>query len=209
METSSNYRTQGLDGLSEAKLLQVLGTPQENRITTRDDQPHSEPTAPQYLVYPVQLGDVDPKHILNQACVVDFGESFQVSQPPDDLGTPGPYRSPELILDKSAGIASDLWALGCKLFEIRTGRQLFATFGNEDDEYLDAMVLLLGKLPKPWWSTGWKGRRKVFQDETDELGRVGYVTLDNESPPDPNGHPSGRGEVPRGENHAGFVVYVV
>lgn len=104
--------------------------------------------------------------------MTDFGESFVVSHPPDDLGTPGSYRSPELILDKSAGIASDLWALGCTLFEIRTGRKLISSFDDEDDDYLESIVLLLGKLPEPWWSTTWKGRKRLFKDEADDLGRA-------------------------------------
>jgi len=121
-------------------------------------------------VYPVRWGDVDPQYITNQACLIDFGESFKLSHPPDNLGTPGPYRSPELILEKSAGIASDLWALECTLFEIRTGRKLISPFDDEDDDYLESIVLLLGRLPEPWWSTTWKERKRLFKDEADELG---------------------------------------
>lgn len=111
---------------------------------------------------------VDSQFISKESCLIDFGESFEVSQPPDNLGIPGPYRSPELILDKDAGFASDIWALGCSLFEIRTGRKLFGAFDDEDNEYLDAMVQVLGKLPEPWWSTTWKDRRRLYKDEVDE-----------------------------------------
>ena len=34
-----------------------------------------------------------------------------------------------------------------------------------------AMVLLLGKLPEPWWTT-WEGRKDCFEDEVDEQGRA-------------------------------------
>jgi serine/threonine protein kinase len=93
-------------------------------------------------------------------------------QPPEDLGIPGPYRSPELILHKVAGFGSDLWALGCTPFEIRTGRKLFSPFDDEDDDYLDAIIQVLGKLPEPWWSTTWEARRRLYEDEADEQGRA-------------------------------------
>jgi serine/threonine protein kinase len=120
----------------------------------------------------VEWWNVNPQYISDQPCLIDFGESFKVLQPPEDLGIPGPYRSPELIFNKDAGFGSDLWALGCTLFEIRTGRKLFSPFDDEDDEYLDTMVQVLGKLPEPWWSTTWEARRRLYKDEADEQGRA-------------------------------------
>jgi len=115
---------------------------------------------------------VDTQFISRESCLIDFGESFEISQPLDDLGIPGPYRSPELILDKKASFGSDIWALGCSLFEIRTGRKLFSPFDDEDNEYLDAFVQVLGRLPEPWWPTTWEDRRKMYKDEVDEHGLV-------------------------------------
>ncbi|KAI9742419.1 MAG: hypothetical protein M1818_003953 [Claussenomyces sp. TS43310] len=64
---------------------------------------------------------------------------------------------------------------GCSLFEIRTGRKLFSPFDDEDYEYLDAFVQVLGRLPEPWWSTTWEDRRRRYKDEVDEQGLL--VTL--------------------------------
>ena len=61
------------------------------------------------------------------------------------------------------------------MFEIRTGRRLFNLFADEYDDYLDAMCIILGKLPEPWWSTTWESRKAVYKDETDENGRVIFV----------------------------------
>ena len=66
----------------------------------------------------------------------------------------------------------DLWALGCSLFEIRTGRKLFDAFDDDDHSYLEAMVEVLGKFPEPWWSTTWKDRKRLYKDEPDEQGRA-------------------------------------
>ncbi|KAL6865650.1 hypothetical protein ACO1O0_001745 [Amphichorda felina] len=117
--------------------------------------------------------DVPREHLDDELTLIDFGESFEIAHPPEDLGIPAPYRAPELILDKTAGIGSDLWALACTLFELRTGRKLFAPFDDIDDDYLDAMVQAMGKLPEPWWSTIRESRRRSFNDDDiDENGMV-------------------------------------
>ncbi|PVH79375.1 kinase-like protein [Cadophora sp. DSE1049] len=174
--TPSNilHRITGLDGLDEDEVLKILGNPVLNPVLDASQEQHHETTAPNYLVYPVNWSDVDTQFISQESCLIDFGESFSISQPPSDLGIPGPYRSPELILDKSAGVGfgSDIWALGCSLFEIRTGRKLFCPFDDEDNEYLCTFVQVLGKLPEPWWSETWEDRRRMYKDDVDEKGLV-------------------------------------
>ncbi|KAK3935643.1 kinase-like domain-containing protein [Diplogelasinospora grovesii] len=172
--TASNilHRVSGLDGLDEDEVLRVLGLPEQNPVHKGTAEGHDEPGAPKYLVYPVKWLNVDLQYISQQPCVIDFGESFEVSRRPEGLGTPGSYRAPELMLDGAAGLGSDLWALGCTLFEIRTGRKLFSAFMDEDDEYLLDMIEILGKMPEPWWSTTWKERKEFFEDEADEHGRA-------------------------------------
>lgn len=142
-------------------------------------RPHQLSTAPTYLVYPISWRSVDKHYFSNRPCVTDFGEAFECTDPPTELGIPSPYRSPELFLRKDqpdlAGFSTDLWALGCTLFEIRTGRKLFSPFDDDDDSYLDAMVEILGIMPEPWWSTTWEGRAQVYADDPDELGRAVFV----------------------------------
>jgi serine/threonine protein kinase len=117
----------------------------------------------------VQWGQVDTQLIGKDACIIDFGESFEATKPPENLGVPGPYRSPELILDRKASIGSDLWALGCSLFEVRTGRKLFDSLDDDDDEYLDGLVQVLGKLPEPWWATTWVNRKTFYENDEIEI----------------------------------------
>ena len=151
-------RVSGLDALPEDEVIQALGDPMRNEVTTYDGKPCDVSSAPAYLVYPISWSSASASQLItNEAYVIDFGESFSTSNPPGELGTPRSYCSPELLIDHAAGIASDLWALGCTLFEIRTGRKLFALFDDEVDDYLYAMVSLFGKLPEPWW-TEWRAR---------------------------------------------------
>ncbi len=159
-----------------------FGEPRRNPFLTESGRSPEIPHAPEYLVYLVQWADVDPKYITGDCSVIDFGQAFRMVNPPEDLGIPGPYRSPELLLDHAVSVGCDLWALGCTLFTIRTGRPLFNLFDNEDDAYLEAMVEILGKMPEPWWSTTWKSRKSLFEDETDDSGRA--IPLRKLSAPD-------------------------
>lgn len=108
---------------------------------------------------------------MEQICIIDFGESFQSSSPPADIGIPEEYLAPEVIIEggPSIGPACDLWALGCTLFEIRRQKPLFYMI-NDRDELLAEMVGFFGKLPERWWGE-WEARADFF----DENGkRIGY-----------------------------------
>lgn len=118
-----------------------------------------DPTAPEYLVYPVEFHEIDPQLLTDEICVIGFGESFKTSEPPENVDIPESYRSPELILEQKVGTGSDLWALGCTLFAIRTGRKLFDAFFEEPDEQLCLMVKSLGAFPQRLWDIWERGER--------------------------------------------------
>jgi serine/threonine-protein kinase SRPK3 len=107
--------------LTEERMLEAFGEPQQEPVLTDSDEIGSDPSAPRYLVRPVDFYSVDSRFLTKEASIIDFGESFEVSSPPGDLCTPQIYCSPELVMDKIAGTGSDLWVLGCTLFKIRTG----------------------------------------------------------------------------------------
>jgi serine/threonine protein kinase len=131
---------------------------------------------------------LDAQWIKEQIVVIDFGQSFLLPPLPSPLklqhgqqqrlhapsarqvGTPLGYCAPELLFDSAAGVGAgtsfhtDIWALGCTLFEIRAGGPLFATFFGGRDEVVRQMVQTLGKLPEPWWSE-WTPRKRYFNDD--------------------------------------------
>ncbi|KUJ12482.1 kinase-like protein [Mollisia scopiformis] len=177
-------RISGLDGLTEDEVFGALGKPKSTKVVTVSGDSHNESTAPQHLVYPiswdnVELSDLGANFITNTACIIDFGESFEVSDLPSELGIPQIYCSPEYTLDNDVGISSDIWALGCTLFEIRTGRKLFDTFDDDPDEYLCKVATILGRFPEPWWSTTWRRRKELFEDSPDENRRVVEIRRDS------------------------------
>jgi len=157
--------------------MEILGSPRTTKVVTVSGDSHDMTTAPKYLVYPIKWDQVTsvPKGaalVNDAACVIDFGEAYEISTPPPDLGIPQIYCSSEYTLEGVVGVGSDTWALGCTLFEIRTGRKLFDTFDDDKDEYLCKVVITLGKFPEPWWSDTWELRGRYFKDETDANGGV-------------------------------------
>ncbi|EER40445.1 protein kinase [Histoplasma capsulatum H143] len=78
--------------------------------------------APEFLVAPLGISDLDTRHFTGNIQLIDFGESFLSNFPPaTGVRTPFSYLAPEEIFDTKAGVL----------------RQIVQTFG---------------KLPEPWWS---------------------------------------------------------
>lgn len=150
-----------LDHLSEDQLLSRLGQPKEVPVKTEsgEELPASNP---RYLVPPADTTLLGNEFLLEEICVIDFGESFKFSSPPEDLGTPENYLSPEVLLEcpEAIGPACDLWALGYTLFEIRQQIPLFYMIYDQD-ELVAEMVRFFGKLPEPWWGK-WEAREEYF-----------------------------------------------
>ena len=185
--------------------MKLVGEPKTVAVVTDLDsgKGHDLETAPRYLVYPLNWDralkqGAELKLKIGSACVIDFGESFEIRDPPAEVGIPQVYCSPEQVLENKVGRASDLWALGCTLFEIRTGRKLFDAFDDDVDECLDAIVTIMGRFPEPWWSETWERRRDFFEDSADANGRAIEV---RERRSDTSGQvPDGRKEETRAVN---------
>lgn len=166
----------GIDGRSEETVLEDIGQPQLRPIRKYSGERHEDPSAPQYLVMPVDWTHMQGNNIkiTEKAFLMDFGSAFAISEPPKSMETSLLYSAPEWILEKKFGIGSDIWGLGCVLYEIRTGVNIFQGYSSEED-YLSRLCKILGKMPEPWWSKTWQTRRKQFEDETDNNGRVVVV----------------------------------
>lgn len=153
-----------LDHLTESQLLSLLIPPEKVQVQTESgkDVPAS---SPKYLVPPVDLSRLGNDYLTDNICVIDFGESFLISSPPESLGIPENYLPPEVLLDEdnAIGPACDLWALGCTLFEIRQQIPLFYMIFDRD-ELLAETVRFFGKLPMSWWEK-WEAREEFFDEQ--------------------------------------------
>jgi serine/threonine protein kinase len=153
-----------MDHLSEHELLSQIGQPAQ--ITVKTESGEEIPSScPKYLVQPADITRLGNELLTDEICIIDFGESYKFSSPPEDLGIPENYLPPEVLLELPGAIgpACDLWALGCTLFEIREQLPLFYMIYDKD-ELLSEMVRFFGKLPDDWWAK-WEAREDYFDHD--------------------------------------------
>lgn len=99
-----------LNHLSEEDLLSLFDEPKLIEVVTEsgDDLPVS---SPRYLTPAVDLSRLGAEYLTDQICVIDFGESFRISDPPEVSCIPETYLSPEVLLqllrDEKNGYGDD------------------------------------------------------------------------------------------------------
>ncbi|KDR77682.1 hypothetical protein GALMADRAFT_224941 [Galerina marginata CBS 339.88] len=143
------------------QVYEIFGKPVTNPMRyISHAQSGDSASAPSYVVEPIDFSAVDTKYLDPRIQIIDLGQSFYLDTPPTEgVGTPIDYRAPELIFNEDPSSHSDVWALGCLIFEIRTGQTLFEAYFGNKNEVLTQMVNTLGNLPEPWWSA-WDERRE-------------------------------------------------
>ncbi|THV48901.1 hypothetical protein BGAL_0222g00210 [Botrytis galanthina] len=157
-----------IDEWTEEQIYERLGIPQKEEVIYASSKlPVTDSSFPDYTVAPINMKEVNPKWIANDIIIIDFGIAFLQTAPSFDLGTPKSYCAPEFLFGCYRSVASDIWALGCTIFEIRTGSRLFKYDGiPRRDEMLIAAVRLLGTFPDEWWDT-WKEGLKWYRQQTE------------------------------------------
>ena len=128
-----------------------MGEPETAPLETESGIP-AGPEAPKYIVKAVDFLATPENLILPEAILIDFDQAFRVTSPPKEmLGTPFSNLAPEVALGFPASPASDVWALGCSIFRLRSGRDLFGTFEvTSPADLLRAIMQVLGDLPTAW-----------------------------------------------------------
>lgn len=156
-------------GEAEEDVITMLGEPV--RDTMLKPASGVDDTSPSYRSSLVNWNEVDRKWVADRPCLINPNTVFHARCPSDRrLSIPMRYRSPELLLGGRADYNSDLWALGCTLFEIRIGRSLFRVQERDDANlYIKGIVNVFGELREPYWSH-WRARDHFF--DVDEAGRL-------------------------------------
>ena len=141
---------QNFDSWSEDELYSRLGNPKTEHIRTASGKPLSD-HFPKYVVQPLSFVDCSFSYLRESIRIIDFGISFHVDNPPTFLGTPPSFLAPEAWFEKAAGKSTDLWALGCTLYTIRSGMILVQLcWGGTPIEAISEISEFLGPLPDRW-----------------------------------------------------------
>ena len=143
--------------------------PYENKYAA-DGQPVDEPGVPTWLYEGITFRNCDTSLIRPEIAFIDLAESYIVGteQLPHVSAYTAIYAAPEVLLWKEKqDQASDVWALACILFELRSGEELFVQ-DHGDLGVQNAMIEHLGPFPRPWVEElcrqeGWEP--PVFEDD--------------------------------------------
>jgi serine/threonine-protein kinase SRPK3 len=170
--TTSNVLLElgSLDSMPQEKLLEILGEPVGEKVKSYTGKALG-PGAPELVYHSADMMKLK-KFFSGNIIIIDFGAAFFLDKPPEDIGTPAPFCSPELLLNQVTGKPSDVWALACTIFEMRTGELLFESFAFGEEDVLQSMIGALGPLPEKLLDKEeheWLKNPKGDGNELDEL----------------------------------------
>ncbi|KAH8783729.1 kinase domain-containing protein [Hyaloscypha finlandica] len=158
-----------ISSLTVEDLNAQFGEPQKEPVIRLDDKPISHHVPP-YVMRGAWLGKPCEHVTLSDArvLVTDFGESWQPSSRPCyHLRIPMLYRSPEALFAEKEGtpigLAADVWALACVIYDLFAKGTLFECFVPDADDVFAENISLLGKPPQRWWDM-WEAKGDFFNE---------------------------------------------
>ncbi|EIM91661.1 kinase-like protein [Stereum hirsutum FP-91666 SS1] len=149
---------------SDTYINAYFGPPETEPVRLRRPDEPLGPHVPPELVAPIPDSLMrDLMYVQESVVLSDFGQSY-VGVPPKDYqpGTSLNYLAPETYFDGRTGLGTDIWALGCAIFESRAGFPLFEAFLGGTGDVAREWVEVFGEMPEPWWDAleerrGWDG----------------------------------------------------
>ncbi|KAI1737187.1 kinase-like domain-containing protein [Xylaria scruposa] len=159
-----------LANLSVEQLYAKFGAPKQEPVVRVDGKSISS-GVPSHVIPPMWLGAASDKIPLGEARLLlnDFGTAFRPADKSRfESYTPLFIRPPEALFEPTTPLsfASDIWSLGCTIFELLAHRSLIDGFFATQDDITAQQVHLQGPLPSEWWDR-WAERPKWF----DEVGK--------------------------------------
>ena len=108
--------------------------------------------APKYAYEPINYAAIGLDIIQPRITIVDLGESVILDRNPQGgsargIGMNLSYGAPELHFGGGVSTASDVWALACCLFEIRSGEVLFNQSFGGFNRVVEGMTDAIGPVP--------------------------------------------------------------
>ncbi|OHF03252.1 methyltransferase domain-containing protein [Colletotrichum orchidophilum] len=131
----------------------LFGQPQTYPVRRYSEEP-PEPHAPKFIVEAPDLLSYSSNLLSKSICIIDFDHSFTTDSAPAKLGIPAKYFAPKVAVPEHASVASDVWALGCAIFRVRSGDDDFFDYDiNCPADVLRQIVKTIGGLLKKWKGT--------------------------------------------------------
>ncbi|KAG8169634.1 hypothetical protein KVR01_000379 [Diaporthe batatas] len=152
-------------------IYRTFGNPKSWPLCLADpDDPGPGLHAPRYFVEALDIFACSKNILAKQIRVLDFDQSFQCDSPPERTGTPAKYMAPEVTAGRPPSKASDVWSLGCTIFRLRAGKDIFFDYNTTTPAAtLQQIQKFLGDLPESL-------ARALFDDD-------GYPTEDETGEP--------------------------
>lgn len=142
-----------IDLYEEDDIYPLVGWPTTRTLRTKSGEAHG-PEAPHYIVKNIDFLSTKYHAVKPETTLVDFDQCFRSSSPPQNvLGTPIDSLAPEVAIGLAASPASDVWALGCCIFRLRSGEGPFSNSFEvlTPEDLINYMVHTLGEdIPRRW-----------------------------------------------------------
>ena len=114
--------------------------------------------------------------------ITDFGFYCNMNEKFNESFGTKYYQAPEIILDGDCNEMVDVWALGCMLYELLTGKILFDPEEDENKSinvcHLEMIITLLGDFNKKYISSV---KNKSYFDTNCRLKKMKYPKTENNS----------------------------
>ncbi|KAL8878327.1 MAG: hypothetical protein Q9192_008475 [Flavoplaca navasiana] len=143
------FKLQDIDSLPEAEIYTIFGRPKCQFFTGICGCDLCRKFG-NYIVQPIDMARIDDKYISNDIVLIDYGFSFHLNNPRAWRWGMDKNFAPEIAFEGRFSKTTDVWALGCIIYELFTGEPLFR---NDDvkDRFLAQMVPVLGLFPYGRW----------------------------------------------------------
>ncbi|KAG6072595.1 hypothetical protein E4U33_003205 [Claviceps sp. LM78 group G4] len=120
-------------------------------------EPATDPSIPSYAVSPLPFNVPKDGTPIGEALLTlcDLGVALR----PNEKSQFEAYTPLEPLT-----FASDIWSLGCVVFELFSNLSLFNGFLTNQDDLTAQQVQILGPMPPAWWKN-WEARTKWYDEE--------------------------------------------
>lgn len=144
-------RLPDIDGFTPEELYERYGHPVPDEVQSATDEP-IDAHAPKFVYEGMRFHDLDLDLLKAEIVFVDLADGSLMADSCEDQATGYSlgYTAPETLwFDQVQDCSSDIWALACIIFELRSGRQLLSeSYGSEAAKY--EIIDTIGPLPDSW-----------------------------------------------------------